>query len=161
MSYEFSATLQIIGVNPFVTVPEEILQKIFAAAGRDSGPIPIKGQINSLNYTQTLVKYRGYWRLYVNTRMLPKSPQRVGEKLQITIAFDEADRSLALHTKLAASLRSNPSAAEVFAKLPPSRRHEINRYICNLKSEAKVDENVLRAINFLLGKARFVGRDRP
>ena len=33
--------------------------------------------------------------------------------------------------------------------------------IANLKTEKSVERNVTRAINFLLGKERFVGRDKP
>src|SRR5690606_41266848 len=60
----------IIGVNPFVFVPEDILKAIFEQAGKDKGPIPIKGLVNGKPYTQTLVKYSGEWRLYINMIML-------------------------------------------------------------------------------------------
>jgi hypothetical protein len=35
----FEATIYIIGINPFVFVPEPILQSIFEAAGKDKGQI--------------------------------------------------------------------------------------------------------------------------
>ena len=38
---------------------------------------------------------------------------------------------------------------------------EIVRYIDGLKTERSIDRNVERALDFLLGKGRFVGRDRP
>jgi hypothetical protein len=38
--HTFSAVLDIIGVNPFVFVPETILQVIFKQANKTSGPIP-------------------------------------------------------------------------------------------------------------------------
>jgi hypothetical protein len=37
---------------------------------------------------------------------------------------------------------------------------EIMRYINNLKTTESVERNVERAIRFLLGKDRFVGRDK-
>jgi hypothetical protein len=38
---------------------------------------------------------------------------------------------------------------------------EIVRYLANLKTEKALDTNIDKAINFLLGKERFVGRDKP
>lgn len=58
-------------------------------------------------------------------------------------------------------LESNPAAKKVFDDLAPSRQHEIVRYIDNLKTDESVDRNVARALDFLLGRGRFVGRDRP
>ena len=68
--WEFTAKLDIIGINPFVFVPEHILVALKAQAGKSKGPIPISGTINGVDFRQTLVKYSGTWRLYVNTEML-------------------------------------------------------------------------------------------
>ena len=58
-------------------------------------------------------------------------------------------------------LDANPAAKDVFDDMAPSRRKEIVRYIDGLKTEESVDRNVRRALDFLLGKGRFVGRERP
>ncbi|MEZ4721392.1 MAG: YdeI/OmpD-associated family protein [Flavobacteriales bacterium] len=156
--HTFSATLEIIGVNPFVRLPELILNELFIAAGRDKGPIPIHGKINDRPYTQTLMKFRGLWRLYVNMTMLKDSPKRIGETVHISVSFDHRDRSISMHPKLAAALESSPEAKAVFERQSISLQKEIIRYIAHLKSEDSVDRNVHRAIQFLLGKERFVGR---
>src|SRR6185312_11842305 len=93
----FKAEIKIIGVNPYVTVPEKLLNKIFEAAGRDKGPIPICGLINKKPYRQTLVKYSGDWRLYINTLMLKNSPRRIGEIIEISASFDPEDRTIQAH----------------------------------------------------------------
>lgn len=160
-AHKFSAAIDIIGINPFVFVPHEILQAIFKQAGKDKGHIPIKGKINGKPYIQTLVRYSGHWRLYINTTMLKRSPERIGETVELTITYDAADRSITPHPKLLAALTDNKQAKEVFDTLPPSRRHEIIRYIANLKTEESIDRNITNAINFLLGKQRFIGRDKP
>lgn len=157
--HTFQATLDIIGINPFVFVPEPMLNDIFRNAGKDKGPIPVKGTINGKAYRQTLVRYLGHWRLYINTTMLKNSPQRIGERIEISIAYDPADRTIAPHPKLVKALAENPKAQAVFAGLPKSRQKEIIRYISALKTEASIDKNVNRAIDFLLGKSRFIGRD--
>lgn len=40
----FTAKLEIIGTDPFVFVPEEILNTIFEISGKDKSPIPVKGE---------------------------------------------------------------------------------------------------------------------
>jgi len=69
----FKAKLELIGINPFVFVPEEILSEIFQEAKKDKGHLPICGTVNDKKYLQTLVKYSGEWRLYMNTTMLSNS----------------------------------------------------------------------------------------
>ncbi|HEX8545561.1 MAG TPA: YdeI/OmpD-associated family protein [Cytophagaceae bacterium] len=157
----FKAQIEIIGINPFVSVPEPILQNIFNQAGTNKGPIPIRGLINDKPYQQNLMKYLGHWRLYINTSMLKASPRRVGETIEVTILFDEEDRTIHPHPKLLKALNENPEAKAVFEKLTPSRQKEIVRYIRQLKTEESVEKNVIKAIDFLLGKGRFVGRDHP
>jgi hypothetical protein len=161
MEREFNAPLEIIGVNPFIYVPEDILECIFQRAGKNKGPIPVRGEINNNPYKQTLVKYKGFWRLYINTTMLKDSPNKIGESVKATISFDPIKRTLNPHPKLLDALENNSGAKTIFNGLPPSRRREIIRYISFLKSEESVDRNVKRAIDFLLGRGRFVGRDNP
>ncbi len=153
--------LGIIDGNPFVLLPPAVLDSLFEEAGRSKGPIPVCGTIDGRPYQQTLVKFSGAWRLYVNMKMLDDSPRRVGETIQVTVGFDPSDREIEPHPKLLAMLDANPAAGEVFNGLAPSRRKEIVRYIDALKTEQSIDRNVERALDFLLGRGRFVGRDRP
>lgn len=157
----FKASIDIIGVNPFVFLPEEILLGLLIHSGQHKGKVPIRGTINGVPYRQTLVKYAGAWRLYINMAMLKDSPRRVGEEIEVGIEYDPEDRSVAVHPKLQAALDEHPAAKAVFDGLPPSRRHEIVRYIAHLKSAESVERNVARAIGFLKGEERFVGRDKP
>jgi hypothetical protein len=160
-SWSFTAAIEIIGVNPFVQVPENILAALFEQCGRNKGAIPIKGTINGSPYTQTLVKFKGLWRFYINTFMFKNSPDRVGEVIEITIQFDPDERTIAPPPGFVKALEENPGAKAVFDSLPPSRRHEIVRYIASLKTEESVTRNITRAIDFLNGNGRFVGRDKP
>jgi len=155
---KFKATIELIGINPFVFVPEKILATVLQEAGKEKGPIPIKGLINKNPYRQTLVKYAGHWRLYINTIMLKDSPKRIGEIITISIEFDPAERKLKMHSELGKALSKNKTAKENFKKLPASRQQEIIRYISNLKTADSVDRNITRAINFLSGNGSFVGR---
>jgi len=157
--HKFKSDIDIIGINPFVFVPDKILKSIFQKAGKDKGPIPIHGKVNNNPYKQTLVKYSGAWRLYINTTILKDSPKRIGEKISITIEFDPVPRKIKTHPKLIKALKENKDAKKAFEKLSPSRQNEIIRYISYLKTEASVKNNVDKAINFLKGNGKFAGRE--
>jgi Bacteriocin-protection, YdeI or OmpD-Associated/Domain of unknown function (DUF1905) len=155
---KFKAIIDLIGINPFVFVPGKILAAILEKAGKEKGPIPVKGVINNKTYRQTLVKYAGHWRLYINTIMLKDSPKRIGETITISIEFDPADRRLKMHPQLEKALAKNKTAKDNFSKLPASRQQEIIRYISNLKTAASVERNILKVVNFLSGNGSFAGR---
>jgi hypothetical protein len=159
--HNFKAAIDIIGINPFVFVPDQVLKAIFKQAGKDKGHIPVCGTINDNAFKQTLVRYSGSWRLYINTTMLKNSPQRIGETVEVAIEFDPINRIIEAHPKLLKAFEENQAAKKVFDSLPASRQKEIIRYISNLKTEGSIDKNVNRAIHFLLGKDRFIGRDHP
>lgn len=159
--HSFKAELKIIGINPFVFVPEKILLEVFQQAGKNKGHIPIKGFINGNAYKQTLVRYSGDWRLYVNTMMLKNSPKRIGETIELTIVFDPESRKVKAPSQFLEALGANPDAKMKFESLSESKKNEITRYLTNLKTEETLQKNIIRAINFLLGKGRFVGRNTP
>lgn len=159
MPIKFKPTIHIIGINPFVFVPPKILKEIFKQAGRDKGPIPIKGTINSNAYKQTLVRYSNEWRLYINTAMLKNSPKRIGEKIEVTISFDNESREIEMPAAFAKALKANKEAAAVFEKQTASRKKEIVRYLANLKTKESLERNIIKAIGFLTGREKFAGRD--
>lgn len=134
---------------------------MFDRAGKNKGHIPIHGLINGAPYKQTLVKYSGDWRLYVNTSMLKNSPKRIGEKIEVTINYDPESRVITPPKKFISALEESKEAKDVFDRLSPSRKLEIVRYLSQLKTEETREKNIKRAICFLLGKERFVGRDKP
>ncbi len=157
----FNSKLEIIGINPFVFIPDKVLASIFKQSGKSKGPVPVCGTVNSVQYKQTLIRYSGAWRLYINTTMLKNSPKHIGEKLDITIAFDPSDRTIKPHPGLLKALEDSPEAKIKFNSLPASRQNEIIRYISSLKTEESVVRNITRAVDFLLGRNRFAGRDKP
>lgn len=158
---KFKARIELIGINPFVFVPEKILKEIFRQSGKEKGYIPVCGSVNRKPYKQTLVKYRGDWRFYINTTMLKDSPKRIGEIVEVTIQHDPEDRTIDPHPAFAKALKDNKEAKKVFDSLPASRQKEIVRYISALKTAESVSKNIQRAIGFLTGGNRFVGRDKP
>jgi len=157
----FKATIDIIGINPFVFVPAPILAAIFKQVQKEKGPIPVCGTIDGHAFTQTLVKYRGHWRLYINTPMLKAAKKGVGDQIMLRLEYDPEERIIPVHPKLTKALQQNKQAKQVFDSLRPSLQKEIVRYISFLKTEESVDKNVEKTILFLLGKGRFIGRENP
>lgn len=158
---KFKAKIYLIGVNPYVLLPGATLKVIFTQASKNKGPIPVKGTIDGNPYLQTLIKYSGKWRLYLNTPMRKSAKKDVGDSIEVTIQYDPVERVIPIHPKLTKALLKNKKASQVFESLSPSRRKEIVRYISFLKNEESVDKNILKVIRFLLNKGRFVGRDEP
>ena len=154
----FSAKILIIGVNPYVLLPQDLLKYIFQKAGKDKGAIPIKLKIGGESFIQNLVKYSGKWRLYLNTPMRKTAGKDVGDMISIQIDFDDRPRTTPIHPKLQKVFKENREAKAAFDKLSPSRQKEILRYIIFLKSEATVDKNIQRAITHLMGNGSFAGR---
>jgi Bacteriocin-protection, YdeI or OmpD-Associated/Domain of unknown function (DUF1905) len=155
----FSAKILKIGINPYVAVPAAVLRVLFRQAQKDKGPIPVRGSLNGYEFMQTLVKYSGKWRLYLNTPMRKAAGIDVGDTANVQIEFDSHPRTIEMHPALKQALSKNKTAASVFSKLTPSYQKEIIRYINSLKTKESVDKNIKKAIEHLLGKERFVGRD--
>ena len=93
--------------------------------------------------------------------MLKDSPKRIGETIEISVEFDSESREIEAPEKFKQVLNENYEAKSVFESLTASKKLEIVRYLANLKSEETREKNIKRAIQFLLGKERFVGRDKP
>ncbi|WP_316825342.1 YdeI/OmpD-associated family protein [Pedobacter miscanthi] len=155
----FTAKINLIGINPFVFVPEETLEYIFKHAGKSKGQFPVIMKIDGHKFKQTLVKYAGDWRLYLNTPMRKAAGKDVGDLATFEITFDIEERLITMHPKLVKALAENKDAKKIFDSLPPYLQKEIVRYIVNLKTEESVEKNVKKAIRFLLGEERFIGRD--
>jgi bifunctional DNA-binding transcriptional regulator/antitoxin component of YhaV-PrlF toxin-antitoxin module len=157
----FKDIIKIIGVNPYIVPPESVLTGLFKESGRSAGPIPIRGTLNGHDYIQTLVKFQGSWRLYLNMPMRKAAGIDVGDMAECTVEYDPRSRAVKMPEALELALRKNPKARRVFDSLSPSRQKEINRTIAKLKDPDVVKKNVTRAIEFLCGNGRFAGRDRP
>lgn len=156
--YAFTAELKKIGINPYVSVPEAILQSIFEDSEKSKGTIPISGKVNGKPYLQTLLKFKNEWRLYINTAMLPISPKRIGEILEISISFDPNKRKVEMHPLFLEKLNQDNIALAIYESLAPSLQKEINRYLNGIKREENLLKNIQLALGFLKGENKFIGR---
>jgi hypothetical protein len=152
MLKSFSATIYKIGINPYVYLPEDILSELFKQAGKSKGPIPVHGTIDGKRFMQTLVKYQGDWRLYINGEMRQAAGVDVGDQAHIKIEFDPVPRIEAMHPKFKAALSKELAAKIKFEKLTPSRQKEMLRYLNSMKTETSLERNIEKIIRHLLGE---------
>ena len=148
----FSEKIAKIGINPYTHVPEAVLVGLFKQAGKMKGPIPVRGTINGKRFKQTLVKYQGAWRLYINGEMRQAAGVDVGDQAYIKIEFDPVPRKEELPSKLIDALSRNKLAKTAFEKLAPSRQKEIIRYLNGMKTETSLERNIEKVIQHLLSR---------
>jgi hypothetical protein len=148
----FSANIYKIGINPVIDPPDDVLLGIFEQAGKSTGPVPVCGTINGAEFIQTLVKFQGAWRLYINGKMLKASGLKVGDEAKIEIEFDPAPREVPMPMRLRDALKFDKKAKIAFAELSPSRQKEIFKYINSLRTQESIARNVEKILQQLKGK---------
>jgi hypothetical protein len=149
---EFTATISKIGINPVIDPPDDALDAVFAAAKRNKGPIPVRGKINEAEFRQTLVRYGGKWRLYVNGEMCRAANAGDGDIVGILLEYDREPRVDHEPECLREALSGNKELREAFDALSPYRRREIIRYLASLKTEAAITRNIEKVLKQLTAK---------
>ena len=90
----FCAKIAKLGFNPYVSLPDEVSESLLEKAGKTRGPIPVRGTVNGKSLVQTLVRYQGAWRLYLNSTMREAAGIDVGDEAHIRLEFDPAPRQV-------------------------------------------------------------------
>lgn len=156
----FNAEILIIVGNPYVRPPDSVLKFIFKQAGKETGPIPVKGTVNGAPFQQSLVRYSDDWRLYINGVMAKSAGLKytgsiaaiVGKKIKITIAFNPAPPTFPIPTLFQKALLKDKKAKTAFDKLTAGRKKEIARYLGFMKSEDALNRNIERLLKHLRGE---------
>lgn len=91
--------------------------------------------------------------------MRKAAKKEVGDNANFEIKFNPEKKIHPVSIELKVALGKNKKAKDKFDSLSPSLQNEMMRYIFGLKSEKSKKENVDRAILFLLGSGKFLGRD--
>ena len=148
----FSAKILKIGINPCVGVPEDVLNALFKQAEKTKGPIQVRGTINGKRFKQTLVRYRGAWRLYINGEMRQAAGIDVGDESRIMIEYDPVPRIESVPAKFVDALSKSKTAKVAFESLRPSRQKEILRYLNSMRTESSLERNIEKVIQHLVGE---------
>ena len=178
----FVALIGISGINPYVEVPEEIVEALGGnrarlrvrlakapkrgEAGRKPGPQGLAsgdaeqlraiGRLSEDGWFRTsLVPSKdGPTRLYLDGWMRAEAEVGVGDAVAIWLVEDRAARDLPLPAPLAEVLAVEPRALRAWEALAPSRRREILSYLNFLKTPAALDRNVQKTLDQLLEAKR-------
>lgn len=150
----FTATIELLGINPYVLVPPAQLRVLFEAAGRDKGPLPIRVEFDGHAFPQRLVRYQGAWRLYLNTPMRKAIGKDVGDRVQVRVTHDPVPRLEPMPAEFARALAGAADARACFEALTPGRKKEILRYLNNLKTATSLARNVETVVAHLRGDTR-------
>lgn len=149
---KFLAVVDKVDINPYVKVPDSIIQSLHKEINKQTGPIPVTGKLQGKPFATTVVKFRGMWRLYLNTPMRQSANVDVGDKVTVELKWDKKSREVPSPKKFTLALAKNKKAKDAFEKLIPSRQKEILRYLGNLKQEETLERNIDKVIQFLLGE---------
>ena len=150
--HTFSATVRKIDINPYVQVPDDVIRKLQQDAKKGKGPIPVRGRLQGKSFSTTVVRFRGMWRLYLNTAMRGAASVKVGDTVRIEVEFDSTPRTVPAPRKFTLALSKNRRAREAFEKLAPSRQKEILRYLNSLKRAETLERNIEKIIQSLQGE---------
>lgn len=156
----FSTTISIINGNPYVRPPDEVLAIIFKQAGKEKTPIPVRGKLNGAEFQQSLVRYSGDFRLYINSSMAKKAGIKytgsitaiVGRKVKIEIEFDPKPPTYPMIWQFKKALEKDKKAEKAYEALAPGRKKEILRYFSFMKTEEALQRNILRVLQHLRGE---------
>ena len=149
----FSAEIIKLGINPCVTVPEEIVLTLLEEAGQKNAPVQVKGTLNGKAHFETnVVKYQGAYRLYLNAQMRNEAGVDVGDAVTAALTYDPAERMPPMPELFRVALSQNKEAKARWRLQPSSRRKDILVYLNSLKTEESLERNVKRAIDGLLKK---------
>jgi len=144
----FTAVIQIIGINPYVSVPVKI-----GWFFQIKGFIPVKIKVNGHSFMANLVPVGGNrHRLYLHGVMRKKAKVDVGDRVTIELVHDPKPRIEPMSPILAKALKMNALAYQNWKSLSPSRQKELNRYMNRLKSDEAVKRTLERILKYLTGR---------
>jgi hypothetical protein len=131
----FSARVQRLGINFCVDIPAPAVASLLRAAKKKAGPIPVKCRLGATEFMSTVVKYRGDWRLYLNTPVRRSAAIDAGDSVTLKLAFDPVPRMPPMPTAFRKALASNETASRRWRLQPSAKRRTILESL-NAESDA-------------------------
>jgi hypothetical protein len=161
---EFSARVDMVGVNPYVLVDDERANRLRPGWRR---PMPVLVKINgrpdSPWRTNMMPVGNGEFYLYLHGGMRKSANVKVDDVVTLAVSFDDTYKNGPLHATpdwFEAALGNEPLALANWEALAPSRQKEVLRYFAGLKSDDAKKRNLVQVLRVLSGaRERFMGRD--
>jgi hypothetical protein len=140
--------------TPLVRLPGKIAWTVFyvpaefAAARGTKGRITVRGTVDGVPFTGTLLpSTQGHYHVY-NQAMRVNGGKAIGESVHVTLEADDAPRTLEIPDDVAAALAASPEAQAKFTAWP----YYIQREELTKITSAKVPETRARRLAALIGK---------
>lgn len=110
-------------------IPAEVI----TALGKGKKP-PVTVTINGFTYRSTVAAYGDVFMLPLSAENRAAAGVNAGDQVEVTLALDEAPRTVTIPADLAAALAEKPGAAAAFDKLAYSARKEFVRQVESAKA---------------------------
>lgn len=150
--YTFKAKIYKTGINYCVDIPKGISTQMTATRGY----IKIKGNINNVNFTKSLVPVKNKnYRLFVNLPTLKSADASVGDIANFTIEqdFEVIVKEYPMPESLIKQLKSKELLGN-FNNLTISRKKNILKYMSFIKTEKTMNKNIDKLIVQLENKEK-------
>ncbi|HEV8066121.1 MAG TPA: YdeI/OmpD-associated family protein [Planctomycetaceae bacterium] len=159
----FTAVIKIRGINPFILVSASRAKGIKPGWRK---PLPVLVRINGKPDRAWRINMmpvgNGSFYLYLRGDVRKASGTTVGDRVQVEIAFDASYRNGPqgrMPRWFKQALSENSQALTNWKALVPSRKKEILRYLCALKSLEARARNLTKVVHVLSGETgRFMAR---
>lgn len=124
-------------------IPAEVI----TALGKGKKP-PVTVTINGFTYRSTVAAYGDVFMLPLSAENRAAAGVNAGDQVEVTLALDEAPRTVTIPDDLAAALAEKPGAAAAFDALSYTARKEFVRQV----ESAKAAETRTRRIANIVAK---------
>lgn len=159
----FNSVMKIYNGNPYILISAA---RATALKKGWRKPLPVLVRINGQPKEAWRINMMpigdGNFYLYLHGHVRKASNTKVGDKVEVEVAFDSAYRNGPMHPMpswFRAPLSKNTQAKKAWDALTPSRKKEILRYFSWLKSKEARSRNVTQALHVLSGsERRFMAR---
>ena len=160
----FSSLIEIREGNPYILVERLLAEQVKTGWKR---PMPViitvNGEPKDGWHINMMPVGNGDFYLYLHGDVREASHTKVGDRVDVTVSFDEAYKNGPQHPMpvwFSDALKLSPVAQQNWDNLSPSRQKEILRYFSWLKSDEAKQRNLEKALLILSGKpGRFMARD--
>ena len=148
----FSAPIVKLGINACVNVPEKIVKRLLAAAGKKKAPVQVKCFLNGVEFDANVVRYSADWRLYLNLVTRRAAGCDIGDKVKIHLAYDPSSRISPMPEAFRQALRDDTDAQKAWRLRPTPKRREILQALNDKKTNAELARGITEMLEFLLKK---------
>jgi len=146
----FSASIIKLGINACLNVPEKIVKRLLAAAGKKSAPVQVKCVLNGVDFDANVVRYSGDWRLYLNLVTRRAAGCDIGDKVKIHLAHDPSIRMPPMPETFRQALCGDPDLQRAWRLRPSAKRREILQSLNDKKNDAELARGIAETLELLL-----------